>query len=156
MSEEVKSLLAVITDMHKEQREANKLTYENLSKLRDTMHNLANDMAGVSQLTTILHTDVSDLKKQREADLETVHGHINRETKELSVKLEGEVGKLELKRDELLYKWEKRIIALEKSLGVIFPQAEAFGKIMDNIVKAVILLVIGVLASAFAFFYGDN
>ena len=65
MNDDLKGLVALITTMHSEQNQASQKTDEHLSHLRDTMHKLANDMVGVSQLTGIMHKDVSDLKRNK-------------------------------------------------------------------------------------------
>lgn len=153
---ELSSVVALITDMRTEQKEASRTTDENLGKLRETMHKLANDMVGVSQLATIVHGELTELKKKQSDDISAVHGHIDRETKELSITLEKEVGKLEAKRDDLLGKWETRIAALECGLVSITPPAVAFGKLRDNANKAIVTVLIGVLFAAIVFFGKDK
>jgi hypothetical protein len=130
MSEDLKSLVSLITTMHTEQSQASQRTDEHLSHLRDTMHKLANDMVGVSQLTGIMHKEVSELKKKQSDDISAVHGHIDRETKDLSLKLD----------------------TLENKINVIAPKAESFGKLADNVMRAVTVVVVGLIVSAIAFF----
>ena len=130
MSDDLKSLVSLITTMHTEQNQASQRTDEHLSHLRNTMHKLSNDMIGVSQLTSIMHTDVSELKKKQIVDISEVHGHIDRETKELSIKID----------------------AIEGKISVIAPKAESFGKIVDNIMRSVTVVLVGLVVSAIAFF----
>ena len=130
MNDDLKGLVALITTMHSEQNQASQKTDEHLSHLRDTMHKLANDMVGVSQLTGIMHKDVSDLKKKQSDDISEVHGHIDRETKELSLKID----------------------TIENKINVIAPKAESFGKLTDNVMRAVTVVVVGAMLSAIAFF----
>ena len=130
MSDDLKSLVSLINTMHSEQNQASQRTDEHLSHLRDTMHKLANDMVGVSQLTGIMHTEVSELKKKQSVDISDVHGHIDKETKELSIKID----------------------AIEEKINVIAPKAESFGKLADNVMRAVTVIVVGGVVSAIAFF----
>jgi len=130
MSDDLKSLVSLINTMHSEQNQASQRTDEHLSHLRDTMHKLANDMVGVSQLTGIMHTEVSELKKKQSVDISDVHGHIDKETKELSIKID----------------------AIEERINVIAPKAESFGKLADNVMRAVTVIVVGAVVSAIAFF----
>ena len=128
--DDLKSLVALITTMHSEQNQASQRTDEHLSHLRETMHKLSNDMTGVSQLTGILHGEVSELKKKQSDEIQAVHGHIDRETKELSVKID----------------------IIESKINVIAPKAESFGKLTDNVMRAVTVVVVGAMVSAIAFF----
>ena len=130
MSDDFKSLVALITTMHAEQNQASQKTDDHLTHLRDTMHKLANDMTGVATLTTILNGDVKELKKKQSDDIVAVHGHIDRETKDLSLKID----------------------SIETKLNVIAPKAESFGKIADNVMRAVTVVVVGLIVSAIAFF----
>ena len=130
MSDDLKGLVSLITTMHTEQNQASQRTDEHLNHLRETMHKLANDMVGVSQLTGIMHTEVSELKKKQSVDIIEVHGHIDRETKELAVKID----------------------AIEGKINVIAPKAESFGKLADNVMRAVTVVVVGLVVSAIAFF----
>jgi DNA polymerase II small subunit/DNA polymerase delta subunit B len=130
MSDDLQGLVSLITTMHSEQNQASQRTDEHLSHLRDTMHKLANDMVGVSQLTGIMHSEVSELKKKQSVDISEVHGHIDRETKELSIKID----------------------AIEGKISVIAPKAESFGKLADNVMRAVTVVVVGAMLSAIAFF----
>ena len=130
MTDDIKGLVALITTMHSEQNQASQRTDEHLSHLRETMHKLANDMTGVATLATILNEDLKDLKKKQSSDISEVHGHIDRETKELSVK----------------------IGAIESKISIIAPKAESFGKLADNVMRAVTVVVVGAILSAIAFF----
>jgi hypothetical protein len=130
MSDDLQGLVSLITTMHSEQNQASQRTDEHLSHLRETMHKLANDMVGVSQLTGIMHSEVSELKKKQSVDISEVHGHIDRETKELSIKID----------------------AIEGKISVIAPKAESFGKLADNVMRAVTVVVVGAMLSAIAFF----
>ncbi len=130
MSDDFKSLVSLITTMHAEQSQASQKTDDHLSHLRDTMHKLSNDMVGVSQLTSIMHKEVSELKKKQSDDISAVHGHIDRETKDLSLKID----------------------AIESKINVIAPKAESFGKLADNVMRAVTVVVVGLIVSAIAFF----
>ncbi len=145
MSDDLKSLVSLINTMHSEQNQASQRTDEHLSHLRDTMHKLANDMVGVSQLTGIMHTEVSELKKKQSVDISDVHGHIDKETKELSTKIDAIIDK---ETKELSIK----IDAIEERINVIAPKAESFGKLADNVMRAVTVIVVGGVVSAIAFF----
>jgi len=132
MGDDLKGLVALITTMHTEQNQASQRTDENLSHLRETMHKLANDMTGVATLATILNTDLKELKKKQSDDILAVHGHIDRETKELSVKIDN----------------------VEAKLNVIAPKAESFGKLADNAGKSLMVVIIGLIVSTIVFFGG--
>jgi hypothetical protein len=88
MDYDLKGMISLITTMHKEQIQASKDTNENIGHLRETMHKLANDMTGVATLTTILNQEVKELKKKQSDDISAVHVHIDKETKELSIKID--------------------------------------------------------------------
>ncbi len=128
--DDLKSLVALITTMHGEQNQASQRTDEHLSHLRETMHKLSNDMTGVATLATILNADVKELKKKQSDDISEVHGHIDRETRELSVKID----------------------TIENKISIIAPKAESFGKLTDNVMRAVTVVLVGLVVSAIAFF----
>ena len=128
--DDLKSLVALITTMHGEQNQASQRTDEHLSHLRETMHKLSNDMTGVATLATILNADLKELKKKQSDDISEVHGHIDRETRELSVKID----------------------TIEGKINIIAPKAESFGKLTDNVMRAVTVVFVGLVVSAIAFF----
>lgn len=130
MTDDIKALVSLVTTMHTEQNQASQRTDEHLSHLRETMHKLSNDMTGVATLATILNSDLKDLKKKQSDDIASVHGHIDRETKELS----------------------NKIGTIESKINVIAPKAESFGKIADNVMKAITVTIVGAVISAIAFF----
>ena len=118
--------------MHSEQGSAAKRTDEHLNHLRETMHKLANDMVGVSQLSGITHSDVKELKLKQVADMLEVHGHIERETKQL----------------------EKKIEAVSVQVAAIKPRAESYGRLIDITTGAVMKTLVGLAFIAIAYIIG--
>lgn len=131
MSEEIKTLVSLITSMHNEQSESSRRTDDHLSHLRDTMHTLVNDMTGVAALTNMMQTNINELRLKQKEDISELHGHINRETVELAGK----------------------IAKLETAVNIIAPRSETFGKIMDNLGRAVAVVLVGAMVAILAMTY---
>lgn len=130
MSDELKTLTNLLTSMHSTQNTAITKSDDHMNHLRDTLHKLSNDITGVATLTSILNNDLKEFKVKHKEDMESMHGHIDRETKELTTK----------------------IGSIETKVAVIAPRAESYGKVADNFSRAIIMIAVGAIAAAATFF----
>lgn len=132
-------VIEFMKQMNSNHEKAYARTEEHLSHLRTNVHNLVNELGGVTQLTRILHDDLKNVKSDHKDSI-----HL------LSEKIGNENTHLEERLLDQLKKAENRIKEVESTVEEIKPKAESFGKLSDNVAKVLVTVLAGVVMSALA------